>query len=747
MRYLAYLLLFAGGLQAQSSPMQEITSLIQQAEESPAPQTEAIARKAISLLNHYYPNNSDPQTTLFRGQLLDLLAYGLAYRGQIDSALLWCDSAYRLLRAHGHIEKALEVKGNLAYYYHLQGKIPTAISIHKEVAALAQAYKKRDMLFYTYHNLASIFQEIGLPDSAIVLYKKALLIADTLNDLGKRSYTLSNLAVIYENLQLYDYALKYAWEVLKTRLIQKDSTNLSNTYATIARLHESQGNLDSAIIYARKAYLTAEQINHSLSKATAAALLGVFFITLQKWDSAHHYFQVNLRIRSKLSPIEQFKAYVAIANFYQRWAESFPPHQRQPLLYKALEYIERAHKIGLKEIYDASSLENFYLNAYKIYESISDYEKAYKFHQIYISLRDSLRSSATQRKAIESKYQYEWLQEERKLREEMLRQQITAQEKQKRQQLWIGFFAVLAFILGVAGAALFHLYRRTRQQRNQIIRQKAEIEHSYTIISQQHEELTKSLRYARRIQQALLPSIEAVQSLPFPQALWYQPQGEVGGDFYWIRDLGQGKYLLILGDCTGHGVPGGFMTVLSITLIEKALEIENFQDLPSLARFLHENFIHFLHGDHSEGLRDGMEGSFVLLNLIQGTIQILNAGATAWWMDKNGEIHELSDSGPGLGEAHIPPESLKWGIHELYVDEVRRLTLATDGVRDQLNPNRKKWGRKGWREALQKAFLAPPSEAIHLLRQEWENHRKSMPQIDDISVWMIDLPPLSNKIA
>lgn len=730
---------------AQPNAEEEAARLLAEAEEAPDHQVEPLARRALSLLARLPSPESDSLHTLQQGQALDLLAYGLAHRGRIDSALFWCDSAYRLLYRHGHYAKAAEVKGNLAYYLHQQGQIVAALNAHKEVAQLAQSQGNLPLLFYTYNNLGGLFSEIGLQDSAAAFYQRALTLSLQLKDDRLRAFALNNLAVLYETQNLLPYAQKYTREALAIRIALRDSSTLPNNFSNLGRLYHRQEQYDSAAYYYGQAYSVAALLGNPAAQATAASNLAALYTQRQAWDSAAHYLRIGQQLRETLSPNERFKAYRAWLGFYRQLAEEVPS-QRQGAFPKGLYWLNQAQTL-LKSgsVYDTDALLNFYREAHAFYAALGDYAKAYQAYQRFVEVRDSLINRRAQQKAIESRYQYEWLQEEEKLQREMLRQQLLAEEKQRRQRLWIGFFAVLALLLAGGGMWLFRLYQKVRAQRDLISQQKAALEESHAIISEQHEELRKSLRYAKRIQQAILPDTATLQSLPFPQALWYQPQSEVGGDFYWLRPLGNDQYLVVLGDCTGHGAPGGFMTVLSIALLERALEDEGPLHLPQLALYLHESYLRFLHAERDHGVYDGMEGIFALMDLRNQQVSLLGAGLPTWWISPQGEFQELPDSGPGLGDVRFAAASLSWKVYTLPLSG--RLILASDGARDQMSPARKKWGRKAWKAALQATAPLPPQAALEKLQTEWEAFRKDFPQLDDVTVWLIDLTPPSNQVA
>ncbi|MCS7163008.1 MAG: tetratricopeptide repeat protein [Bacteroidia bacterium] len=731
------LLLFA------QSPLAHLKQLIEEAENAPEPQVESKAQAALSYFrNHFSSPIGDSLVALYVGQALDLLGYGVAYRGQFDSALFWSDSAYRLLSRFGHFEKAAEVKENIAYYYHQKGLIPQAIAAHQAVIQIGRLRGLRRLLFYALNNLGALFAEIGLLDTAAAFYKEALFLADSVGNPHLKMYTLHNLASLYESQELWDYALHYAHESRKLGQNTTDSSTLANTLSLLGYLYRKKQRIDLAIIYYRQAYETARRAGTLAVQAAIASSLGATYLSRGQWDSAYAYLHQASQLRERLGPVERFKAYTGLLNFFLLRLESLPPGQKAYYTAQALAWQQKAsHLLRNSPIYDLEALMDFHLNSQRLFKTLGRYAEAYSHYQQYVLYRDSLRNLKNQRKALEARYQYEWFQHERSLREAMLRQQIAAEERQKRQQLWIGFLGFIALGLVTTAGVLWRLNRRIRAQRDLISEQKTALQNSYQIIAQQHEEIQQSLHYARRIQNALLAGEE--KTFPLPNALWYQPQSVVSGDFYWTQSIQPGFYLGVVGDCTGHGVPGGFMTVLAISLLEQALKTEGKLSLPALAEFLHENFLALLHTEEAQGVRDGMEGTFFWLSLTEGKGEILTAGSYAWWIDRQGRVEEIPPLGPGIGLRRSLGGVL-WRAQPFTLAEKSRLVLATDGLTDQLNPAGKRWGRRTWRTLLEETATSSPAEALGILQQRWEAYRAQMAPVDDVTVWLIDFPQIAS---
>ena len=713
-----------------------LLELVQRAEEAPPKEVRAIVQEALPLARAIC--EEAPRDTLcqqYFPQVLDLYAYVLYFEQKLDSALIYSDSAFRLLEKAGYIREAASVLGNLAYYYHQKGQIPNAIEAHYKVWDRAAALRDTKLLFYTMNNLAAVFHEIGLQDSAIRFYLRALTYAEALNEPALQGTVINNLALIYYNQRLHQEAIRYAWKALELRLKQKDTAGAAMTLSNLGAYYEDMRQTDSALLVLRQALSYARQSKSSNATALALSNLARVYMNKQQWDSAYTYLSQLLALRQNAPEAERFRAYVGMVNFYERQAAHTPNPALQKNLYlKALSWNQQAEPL-LPFVKEIDVLRNYYGSLHRVYLGLKDYARALQAYQDHITYRDSLMNRKAQQRAIEARYLYEWQQREKQLFQERLQEE----ERRKRLQIALLFAALLA--IGAAVAAWFFrkLYRQTQIQRDIIADQKQKIEEAYNIIQEQHEELRKSLRYAQRIQKALLPSEEVLQTLPYPSVIWYQPCQEVGGDFYWLRQIRGGQdYVLVLGDGTGHGVPGGFMTVLGISLLESLWE-EGFTDLEGLAALFSHRLALYLHSEEIGGVKDGIEALFLIISHQDDRLRYVNAGGSVkGFYIHQGNLTELTKSGPGLGY-DILGASMSWEAREIDISSGGRLVLISDGLRDQLGENGRKWPLRRLREILLETATLPPDQALTYLRTEWSLHKGHIPQVDDVSVWIIDL--------
>ncbi|MBF0496360.1 MAG: SpoIIE family protein phosphatase, partial [Deltaproteobacteria bacterium] len=209
-----------------------------------------------------------------------------------------------------------------------------------------------------------------------------------------------------------------------------------------------------------------------------------------------------------------------------------------------------------------------------------------------------------------------------------------------------------------------------------------------------HRQILDSIRYAGRIQRAILPS-ESIAQRVFPQymVIW-EPRDVVGGDIYWCRPWGDG-YLLILGDCTGHGVPGAFMTLIANGALDQAMQKAESGDPADLIGHMHRLMQTWLGQDTDLGdSDDGIEVGACYLQ--PGRDQIVFSGArfSLFYFDRGGEVVEVTGDKKGIGYRAVPHAST-FTNKLIELASGRRFFLTTDGIIDQVGGEKRRgFGKK-----------------------------------------------------
>lgn len=266
---------------------------------------------------------------------------------------------------------------------------------------------------------------------------------------------------------------------------------------------------------------------------------------------------------------------------------------------------------------------------------------------------------------------------------------------------------------------------KLEQQKN------VELKQAYDAIEDQNKSILDSINYARRIQTALLGSRTMLSNQVPENFVLYMPKDIVSGDFWWCEEE-KDEFYFAVADCTGHGVPGAFMSLLNINLLTRALA-ENENATPAkLLNEVRRHVISSLNREGNEEARDGMDVVLCSLNKA-GRLRFACAN-NALLLVRNGElqIHGPDKFPVGLSHTYQPEPFTEF---EITLQKGDCVYLSTDGFADQFGGKKgKKYKQKRLREFLQQQSHRPIKELESILEKEFESWRGDLEQVDDVLV-------------
>ena len=271
------------------------------------------------------------------------------------------------------------------------------------------------------------------------------------------------------------------------------------------------------------------------------------------------------------------------------------------------------------------------------------------------------------------------------------------------------------------------LEQKVKERTQEVVKQKVLLEIKNT-------EVTDSINYARTIQLALIPSEEKIKKNFVDAFVFYRPKDIVSGDFYWIKPLEQNGVLIAVADCTGHGVPGALMSILSM---EKMNEASKQTDSPSqIIHLLHKNIKSTLLNPQSEdSATDGMD--IALCKIVQQSetnfnITFSGAARPLWILRKNAQaIEEYKSSIYSIGGI-LNTEDNQFPEVNIHLGKGDRIYMSSDGFADQFNEKGKKLMIKAVRElilSIQPLSLVEQKAKLEFFFENWKGNSE---QTDDV---------------
>lgn len=720
-----------------------------------------------------------------------------------DTSIFFALQAIVKAQEAGDNQELMKAYHQLGYIYYNQNKFDEAEKYFINSSRIAKSDDYPDGLALAYNRLGNVNQLKTNYLKALDYYTKALALNKTQDNKPEIARTLVNLANVYGVIGQYQRSIEHFLEAMNIHEASGDKDGLGWTSLGIARLFKKIDLLDRAMQYAENALGYYQEVlkesGNSIGVTLSLNEIGSIYHKLGDYPKALEYTNRVLDInRANHNLHGQSANYLGLGIIY------LDMHQNQLAkvnLSKALELKEQVGdsidiaplyrylgqiemeegRVGAANRYFAQSLSfakqhrllpdisEAYLSLSQVYSKQGNYRKSLDTYINHIAFKDSLNSSDISR--LEMQYEFEKREKEQEL---MAKQREALQEARlDRQRVVLVFFVVAFLLAGALAGFIFYNYREKKrinlvllEQNNEISRQNREIESQKEEIEQQRDfvtrqrdqiahqqrQITDSITYASRIQSAVLPGEMMLGKLSWESFVFYKPKNIVSGDFYWVTKLMNGNVLLAAADCTGHGVPGAFMSMLGITLLrEISSKPETLSPADMLSK-LREMVIMSLNQQGGKvDQADGMDMSIVIIN--PSTLEMEFAGAyLSAIVVRQGTFNVSAESqNPrisqqnGVSLLELRGNKMPIGHHlfvshpftnlSLQLNKGDMLYLFSDGYVDQFGGKRNiKFLLHNFRTLLMGICVLDTKEQKQALVQTIEEYQGDKKQVDDMLV-------------
>lgn len=282
---------------------------------------------------------------------------------------------------------------------------------------------------------------------------------------------------------------------------------------------------------------------------------------------------------------------------------------------------------------------------------------------------------------------------------------------------------------------------RVKERTEEVVRQKETLEQQRDEINQQKEDILSSIRYAERIQKAVLPQVTDIQKT-FPKSfIYYQPKDVVSGDFYWFSNR-LSKSILAAADCTGHGVPGAFMTIMANTLLKQIVELEGIFKPDEILRQLHLRIRVSLQQNKTTTDHNSLDGlDIALCQLDLKRKRLLYAGANRPLVHiRGGEVTEIKAERYGVGGDFFSDEARSYELHSLDLQDGDMFYIFSDGFQDQVGGEfGKRYQRRNFNDFLLSLQGKDMEHQKLMLDAELVHWKGKHEQTDDILVMGVEV--------
>ncbi len=316
------------------------------------------------------------------------------------------------------------------------------------------------------------------------------------------------------------------------------------------------------------------------------------------------------------------------------------------------------------------------------------------------------------------------------------------------------WFISILLIVVVISVVLFikvrekNLLKEKAELENKVQERTVEISQKNSLLAQKNKDITDSINYARRIQRAIMPTDTDMKRLLKSSFIYYKPKDIVSGDFYW-NAVHNGRLVVAAADCTGHGVPGAFMSMISISSLNKIVKEKQIVDPSRILDNMRHDIVNDLK-QSGEQAKDGLDIALLSIEVEKRLVHFAGAYNSMYIIKKN-KINEdeLSFDFPysvfGDYLLEVKADRMPIGISErmernfttksLQLDEGDRIYISTDGYIDQFGGVKgKKFMSKRFKKLLLELPYSSDEESVQILDNQFIEWRGIHEQIDDVLV-------------
>ncbi len=737
---------------------------------------------------------------------------GIVYQfsGQYNKAVkLYKESLENDIKKQNN-EGVSKAYNNLGTVYTKIGKNDSAIYFLKKSLKIKSQLKDSLGLSKTYHNIGDLYLNDNKFTEALKYYKKSLLYKTLLKDSVYMSVTLANIGLVYKKIALYDKATEYLFSALDIASKTGNTKQMAEIYNTIASTYDEWSTNDTAnkyyqqkvIEFYNKALKINEQNKDYEGLINVINNIGTYYLQNKNYDDALTYFLKSLRyakdknmvkkqivIYNNMSDVFIKKENYNEAKYYLNKSlsllEKYNDNESRYIVYNKLSEIYIGeNKLDLAKKYALMALEiaqenkqnnkikGVYKQLFLIYSLKKEDKKALDYHLKYCHLKDSIFSNNTKKMllTLETKYQTKQQQQQIKLLDtenKLSKTALKAKSLRLKQQRLISIGLTVIVIIVLVFIILLRKQIKEKIKANNLLRlsneeiksQRDKIQEQFTIIKKQNTEITDSINYARLIQEAILPPNNILSQYFNSSFIYFKPKSIVSGDFYWVAEY-KNKVIVAAVDCTGHGVPGAFMSMLGVSFLNDIIAELNDVSSKNILNILRSKVIKSLKQSISDDSRkDGMDMALAIIDRNLNEIEFSGA-YNPLILIREQELNDDNDKIKLLDKTKLKINTNKY-IYEVKADRMPisiyrkqenfssvtfkynpkdRIFLFSDGFMDQFHHKTMKKFKKN---KLISLFVSNSDKDITALTPVLDNTlanwKKDSEQTDDILIIGIEL--------
>lgn len=662
---------------------------------------------------------------------INILADDLYYNGKRMDSLERRSKLSGIKNAVKTIEDKYFYKLSEAAVLNTENNFKESVALYYEAINIAEELKNDSLKGVAFGKLGATYLTKDILPKALININQAIKFMPEHNTDSNYVNLHVKKAIIFSYLSLTkDYRNTSGW-LLSAATKQPSRILEGNIYNIVGNCFLELNQPDSAIYYFEKSRVLRERIQNLQWIGQSYNNIGTAYFNQNKFTPALKYFEQGLmwRLKGKAGFGGVIESYVNIGKTYYKLKNN---SLAESYLNKSFALADSVGHLKLKYL-SAQFLKD-------IYKEKGDLKRAMDYQDLYYAANDSMYSGKKKDELANLALDFDT---DQKLRQDSTKRVqaelafLFEQEKHeaisKRTTIII---ALLALFLTVVAFFAYSFFKsnKEKQKQNELITSQ------HNLLQQKQIEINDSINYAKNIQNALLPSAGIFKEKCKEHFILFQPKDVVSGDFYWASEVKEDKndlFIYITADCTGHGVPGAFMSLISISFLNEIINEEKIVDPAEILNTLRRRIIQTLSQKESGHRQDGLD--CVVCVLDRKANKLSYAGANnKLYLSRAETLTEYKTDKMPVGKS--PHENTLFTKSVLQLKEKDIIYTFTDGYPDQFGgPTNKKLKAKNVQKKIASIVHRPLTEQKSELERFFEEWKGPYEQIDDVTFIAIKL--------
>lgn len=541
---------------------------------------------------------------------------------------------------------------------------------------------------------------------------------------------LNKLAFLYWNNKHYEQAASNFQKSLDINQSLDNQNGVKRTHYYLGMIFSESGQYNQAIGQFEKGLALSRQMNMKNSRLSGQLNLAQTYQLMEKYEVSNEHAQKALSIAKELNDLKHIRrSYGLLSENFKKLGNSEESIKYFDLFSTIDQHLKNEQISDIKK-----ESEN------QVSQARSEKQQTEKQLAKEIDKRKMTEDSLERVERITREQQMQL--EMKELENKKIQAQLKL-EKTIRNSFIIGFILFAGFSL-----LLYHFYRQKKRanvmlenQNHKINQQNHQIQQQKNKLQLQNTKLNDSLTYAENIQHAILP-VKSQLNQVFNTFILYRPKDIVSGDFYWYtqvngKELAHPLTFLAVVDCTGHGVPGAFMSMIGNRIFNEIITEKKVLDPAQILYHLNDYIVEVLKQERTDNT-DGMDVCLISMEHHNHPVKEIHyAGARRplfYYRQSNGEIEKIKGDRYSIGGINKNKKQKEFHTQKLNLENGDLMYLTTDGIFDQVNDNSKRFSSRRFLQIINNNIHQPMEFQGKRLEEELIYFKGESEQRDDITV-------------